>query len=77
MKYKQKPIEVEAVQFTGRDPAEIQSFTDECLYDSWEPGVIFISSENNFAHTGDWIVKIHGTVEIASDDDFRARYEPI
>ena len=87
-KYRKKPIEIEAVQFTGDNWDEIQKFTgiqcvSKCGFnyeDGYMIGKVYIKTlegEVQF-HKGDWIIKgIKGEFYPCKPDIFDETYEEV
>ena len=80
MKYRKKPIIVEAVQWTGNNKIEIQHFMDRYVDE------ILISSQliiptlegDHFASVGDYIIKgVHGEFYPCKPDIFEKTYEMV
>ncbi len=66
MKYRSKPVEVEAVQFDGTQYCATE------MYKLWNsipgfPGQKF----------GEWIIKDGDTFSVCSDEEFKRKYEEI
>jgi hypothetical protein len=58
MKYVKKQIDVEAVQFTGKNFLEISIFSQASVsWDAKEPNTLFIPGRNIKLNVGDWLVK--------------------
>jgi hypothetical protein len=78
--FRQKPIEIEAVQFTGKNHKECLEFcpkayefaaSDRCLGIHTVDGVIVVP-------TGNWIIKgITGEFCSCDDDFFKLTYEQV
>lgn len=82
MKYRHKPTEVEAIQWTGDNLSEIFTLTGRVKRDNLPSGQIGIyspleSSGYRSAVIGDWIVKTpDGDVRPMKAEVFTAAYEP-
>ena len=80
MKYRKKPLMIEAVQWTGKNKAEVMDFFDQTsdfgLRGSvW--GVITLEGVMD-ANPGDWIIKgIKGEFYPCRTDIFEATYEAV
>ena len=91
MRYKKKPVEIEAIQWTGINLKEIKEFVDESLihtiYDgAWEVGEAPVvvdmqirTLEGNMqVSIGDYIIKgVQGEFYPCKPDIFEQTYEPI
>ena len=82
MKYRKKPVVIEAVQWDGKNTAAIDDFvpTESRL---WMAGMDFIALRirtmegDMIANTGDWIIKgVKGEFYPCKPDIFAATYEP-
>lgn len=82
MKYRKKPVVIEAVQFTGKNKEEIVLFIDggTQVYDEphGRPGLLILAREGlEVAAPGDWIIKgVIGEFYPCEPDVFAATYEP-
>ena len=85
MKYRKKPVVIEAVQFNGYDVApefvskEIALFLEEAVI-SYENGCLFINTLEGTmrAEKGDWIIKgVKGEFYPCKPDIFEATYEKV
>lgn len=80
-KYRKKPIEVEAVQWTGENEDEVREFSPAAHIDA-ALGVTCLAIDTlegrMMAHHGDWIIK-GGAGEFypCKPDIFRATYEAV
>lgn len=83
MKYRARPVEVEAVRFTG-DIDKLAGFTYGALYpiDAEDRGddpegvaEIFDKKYWKAVHVGDWIVKVPGGFRVFSDEEFKEQFE--
>lgn len=85
MKYRARPVEVEAVRFTG-DINRLRGFTCGSLYPVDEEdrgsdpeGVAEIVDKKYMTwkavHVGDWIVKVPGGFRVFSDEEFKEQFE--
>lgn len=85
MKFRKKPVVVEAVQWTGENKDEISSFIwhdktqDEKTHYFDEKGLHIITLEGeHFANVNDWIIKgVKGEFYPCKPDIFEATYEPV
>jgi len=87
MKYRARPVEVEAVRFTG-DIDKLSGFTHGALYPVHEedrgdnPEVIAEIVDVKYMTwkgvcVGDWIVKVPGGFRVFTDKEFRDGFELI
>lgn len=83
-KYRKKPVEVEAIRWTGKNMKEIESFMNEkgCVFNN-EPlkeiklTIITLEGLMN-ADPGDYIIKgVHGEFYPCKPDIFKKTYEPV
>lgn len=90
MKYRKKPVQIEAVQWTGGNLREVIDFTglhpsaEKWNWDEFEAVVeelglkIFTSEGTMMASIGDWIIKgIKGEFCPCKPDIFEQTYEPV
>lgn len=86
MRYRKKPVEIDAIQWTPSDVCQIvvdeffaESETSEAIH--WRSGdVIYIRTLEGLmlAAPGDWIIKgIKGEFYPCKPDIFEATYEPV
>ena len=78
-RYRKKPVEVDAVQWTGTNVREVQAFAsgDKIQYGD---GLLVISTLEGDARAspGDWIIRgIRGEYYPCKPDIFTATYEPV
>jgi len=76
MKYRKKPVVIEAVQWTGKNKREIANFMQGCIS---QGGSLFISTLEGqmTASVGDWVIKgVKGELYPCKDEIFRMTYEP-
>lgn len=86
-RYRKKPIEVEAVQYTGGNNREIEGFVgDQCLYfaraitgEEQNPQLHIRTLEGDMhVSKGDWIIKgVKGEFYPCKPDIFDQTYEPV
>lgn len=80
MKFRKKPVVIEAVQFTGRNDAECLAFCPDA-YDPPERGpslLIKTLAGEMRADVGDWIIRgVKGEFYPCKPDIFAATYEPV
>lgn len=82
MKFRKKPVEVEAVQWTGKNVGEIKSFAGldvSVQYYDLPPTLRIYTLEGVMtAKPGDWIIKgVQGELYPCKPDVFEKTYEPI
>lgn len=82
MKFRKKPVEVEAVQWTGENVGEIKSFAGldvSVQYYDLPPTLRIYTLEGVMtAKPGDWIIKgVQGELYPCKPDVFEKTYEPI
>lgn len=78
--YRKKPVVIEAVQWTGRNKAEVQDFVSRHLYeDAAHRRIIIPTLEgDHIASTGDYIIKgVHGEFYPCKPDIFEKTYEEV
>ncbi len=80
-KFRKKPVEIEAVQFTGHNDDEIASFVGENGSDPREFGpswYIYTLEGVMRAEVGDWIIRgVKGEFYPCKPDIFEATYEDV
>jgi len=86
-RYRKKPVEIEAVQFTGTGESctEITEFLggshsgNQRWNSTTNTGGVILTLEGEMAFVpGDWIIKgVAGEFYPCRDDIFRATYEPV
>lgn len=81
--YRKKPVIVSAVQWTGMNHEEIESFTDPMSFwfqaegDTRSLGIRTLEGKL-YAAPGDWIIcGVHGEVYPCKPDIFEATYEKV
>ena len=82
MKYRKKPIEVEAVQWSGSNWHEVYAFAGHAVYTSNEADVVVLRVKTLegelVARPGDWVIKgVQGEFYPCKPDIFEATYEPV
>jgi len=80
MKFRKKPVVIDAVLFTGRNPQEIRDFIEDpslFFLDDYDRVVRIITLEGEMkAMPGDWIIKgVKGEFYPCKPDIFEATYE--
>lgn len=79
MKYRKKPVVIEAIQWTGENCAEIDAFLDDT--EETTPGgpIVIETLEGDMtAQVGDWIIRgVQGELYPCKPDIFAATYEAV
>jgi hypothetical protein len=81
MKFRKKPVVIEAVQWTGDNAKEIRDFLQLTDVARWYDGTLVFRIETlegqMTASKGDWIIKgVKGEFYPCKPDIFEATYEP-
>ena len=81
MRYRKKPVEIDAVQWTGRNYDEIQNFIGDKVITGFvsERGLLIQTLEGQMtARTGDYIIKgVKGEFYPCKPDIFEETYEAV
>ena len=81
MKFRKKPVEVEAVRFTGENLAEIAEFVGEMPPTGMLAASVYeirTLEGNMFASPGDWIIRgVQGEFYPCKPDIFEQTYEAV
>jgi len=79
MKFRKKPIEVEAIQYTGENKNEIKEFVGDCYMGDWRGDISIHTLEGNMKISiGDFIIKgIRGEVYPCKPDIFKETYDEV
>jgi hypothetical protein len=83
MKFRKKPVVIEAMQFTEETKDQAFNFVTCNHYPVWVepgiPGLVIQTLEGNMiAHVGDWIIKgVKGEFYPCKPDIFQATYEAV
>jgi len=79
MKFRKKPVVIEAVQLTPENIDECIAFCGSCLKAHPLTGVVIETLEGNMlASKGDWIIKgVNGEFYPCKPDIFEKTYEPV
>lgn len=82
MKYRKKPVVIEAIQWTGDNWDDIYRFTGSCLayeYPAFEQKLSISTIEGRMvASLHDWIIKgVNGEFYPCKPDIFEQTYEPV
>jgi hypothetical protein len=78
-KYRKKPVEVEAVQYTGKNINEIYNFVRKHLFRDIDRNLSIQTLEGTMKATpGDWIIKgVNGEFYPCKPDIFKKTYESV
>jgi len=87
-KFIKKPVEIEAVQWTGKNEEEIMEFCKDLIPENRDEQRIFLAEDNTLgiltlegtmtANIGDWIIKgVKGEFYPCKPDIFEASYSPL
>ncbi|PRR70911.1 hypothetical protein [Clostridium thermopalmarium] len=78
-KYRKKPVEVEAVQYTGKNINEIYNFVRKHLFRDIDRNLSIQTLEGTMKATpGDWIIKgVNGEFYPCKPDIFEKTYESV
>lgn len=85
MKYRKKPVEVDAVQYTGKNLISIKEWYANCHINKKNPGesYIYIKTLEGMikVNVGDWIIKnaavAGGEFYVCKPDIFEKTYEKV
>lgn len=79
MKFRKKPIEVEAIQWTGKNPLEVGEFMGKHCERTRDNYIVIETLEGcMYAKKKDWIIKgINGEFYPVKPDIFEKTYEKI
>ena len=78
-RYRKRPVVIEAVQFTGRNDAEVMAFCPTARDPAdRKPNLIIPTLEGEMlVSVGDWVIKgVQGEFYPCKPDIFEATYEP-
>ena len=82
MKFRKKPVEIEAVQWTGNNVSEILDFVNHIdirIQNHDDKADLYINTLEGTMHAseGDWIIRgVHGEYYPCKPDIFEETYEP-
>jgi hypothetical protein len=81
-KFRKKPVEIEAMQFTEKDKDKVFNWIRCTCYPDWEkgkPAITIQTLEGDMkACIGDWIIKgVNGEFYPCKPDIFEKTYEPV
>lgn len=78
MKYRKKPVVVEAIQYNGKNKVEIQLFVNMYLDETIKGLKIPMIEGDMFASVGDYIIKgVQGEFYPCKPDIFEKTYEAV
>lgn len=79
MKYRKRPVVIEAVQFTGMNHVDVVSFLGEQPFEPSIEGITIKTLEGDMlAVAGDWIIRgVKGEFYPCKPDIFEATYEAV
>ena len=83
MKFRKKPVEIEAVQWTGNNVSEILDFVNHMdirIQNHDDKTDLYINTLEGTMHAseGDWIIRgVHGEYYPCKPDIFEKTYEPV
>ena len=80
MKYRKKPVVIDAIQWTGKNLLEICNFTGRCGGELIKSGELYIDTLEVVHHAavGDFIIKgVHGEFYPCKPDIFAKTYEVV
>lgn len=81
MKYRKKPIVIEAIQFNGKNTSEVCNFVGEqnMVIASTLPHITIVTLEGNMkAQPNDWIIRgVNGEFYPCKPDIFEKTYEVV
>ncbi len=79
MKYRNKPVVIDAVQFRGRNKKEIEKFTEgKVMVFPNYVAITFLDGGYIGGRKGDWIIKrSKGEFYLCNQDTFKKTYEKV
>ena len=79
MKFKKKPVVIEAVRYVGENYSEIKEFCPKVMTNTWHLYLSIPTLEGLMrADVGDWIIKgVAGEFYPCKPDIFEQTYEPV
>lgn len=79
MKYRKKPVVIEAIQWTGENPKECMKFVNSGAADVNGDTILIATLEGSMAASkNDWIIRgIQGEYYPCKPDIFEKTYEPV
>lgn len=80
MKFRKKPVVVEAIKWTGKNWDELEQLFPYDLTQLTKDGLISVDTVAGKTHAcvGDWIISgVSDKVSVCKPDVFKATYEPV
>jgi hypothetical protein len=79
MKYRKKPVVIEAIQFNGENQDDVAEFMGEMIRTNFFPDILIETLEGTMkANIGDYIIKgVKGEFYPCKPDIFEMTYEPV
>ena len=80
MKYRKKPVVIEAIKWDGKNITEIMNFMHwkNCVPNAYDSLVIYTLEGTHIASVGDMIIKgVQGEFYPCKPDIFELTYEPV
>ena len=79
MKFRKKPVVIEAIHWNGTNREEIHDFIDGFSGNSGADGILIRTLEgDHIASVGDWVIRgVAGEFYPCKPDIFHATYEPV
>lgn len=79
MKYRKKPVEVEAIRWTGDNLKEVFAFCSKAYYEQMSQMLVVKTLEGKmYVNEGDYIIKgVEGQIYPCKPSVFRATYEEV
>jgi hypothetical protein len=79
MKFKKKPVVIEAIQWNGKNLIEVNNFSDEVAFDQLSGDLYVYTLEGAMkVSINDWIIRgIKGEIYPCKPDIFVATYDPV
>ena len=79
MKYRKKPVVIEAIQWTGKNPLEISAWANKRFSRTRDNYLIIETLEgSHYAKKGDWIIKgVKGEFYPCKPNIFEMTYEKV
>jgi hypothetical protein len=79
VKYRKKPVVIEAVQYDGHNFAEISAWAGITIAEKFTGGLLIDTLEGQMrADLGDWVIKgVQGEFYPCKPGIFEATYEPV
>ena len=78
MKFRKKPVVIEAIQWAGDNFGELTDFMHDCYSVDGKKIIISTYEGNMTANVGDWIIRgIKGEFYPCKPDIFEATYESV